>query len=74
MTVEDLEDMISEQLGHRVSSLRSLEGRDSGTSSDFFNKDECSYTGLATTLERHLDVRWTFKKFDDGWYFSSDAA
>ena len=30
MTVEDLEDMISEQLGHRVSSLRSLERRDSG--------------------------------------------
>lgn len=72
MTVEDLEDMISEQLGHRVSSLRSLERRDSGTSSDFFNKDECSYTGLATTLERSRTIKWTFKKFEDGWYFSFD--
>lgn len=72
MTVQDLEDMVSEQLGHSVTSLRSLEGDAAGSSSDFFDCDECSYTGLATTTERSRTIKWTFKKFEDGWYFSSD--
>jgi len=73
MTVRELQDMISEQLGQRVSSLRTLGGHANGTTGPFFDRDEVSYTGLATTLEGHLDVRWTFKKFADGWYFSCDS-
>ena len=73
MTVKELQDMVSEQLGQPVSGLRTLEGHTSGTTRPFFDRDEVSYTGLATTLEGHLDVRWTFKKFDDGWYFSCDS-
>jgi len=73
MTVKKLQDMVSEQLEQPVFGLRSLEGHTSGTTSSFFDRDEVSYTGLATTLEGHLDVKWTFKKFDDGWYFSCDS-
>ena len=72
MTVQDLQNMISEQLGHSVSSLRSLEGHIGETSSHFFDQDEVSYTGLATTIEKSLTIKWVFKKFEDGWYFSSD--
>ena len=73
MTVKELQDMVSEQLGQQVSSLRTLEGYTRGTTSPFFDRDEVSYTGLATALEGHLDVMWTFKKFEDDWYFSCDS-
>ena len=72
MTIQELQDMISEQLGHQVSSLRSLEGHVGEVSGDFFDKDDYSYTGFATTIERSCTIKWTFKKFEDGWYFSSD--
>ena len=65
MTVQELQDMVSEQLGQHVSGHRTLEGRPSETTRPFFDRDEVSYTGLATTFEGHLDVMWTFKSFDD---------
>lgn len=73
MTVQELQDMVSEQLGQPVSGLRTHKGHTGRTTSLFFDRDEVSYTGLATTLEDHLDVMWTFKKFEDDWYFSCDS-
>ena len=73
MTVKELQDMVSEQLGQLVSGLRTLEGHTSGTTRPFFDQDEVSYTGLATTLEGCQEVQWIFKKFEDDWYFSCDS-
>lgn len=72
MTTLELQDMVSEQLGHLVTNLRTLTGCVGETSRDFFNQRECSYSGLATTVERPSEIRWTFKQFEDEWYFSSD--
>lgn len=72
MTTQELQEIVSEQLGHRVTNLLTLDKSVGETSGDFFNQRECSYSGLATTVERSLEVRWTFKQFEDEWYFSSD--
>ena len=72
MTVQEIQEMVSEQLGRPVTNLRTSAGRVGEVSGDFFNRNEYSYSGLATTVERSVDIEWTFKKFDDGWYFSSD--